>query len=180
MYTERQIECSLLMSSEISLSKLSEDFGERSDPTVAKAQKTSLTIGEALAITLKQALRERRLTMGVLDCGKLLSCSPNRVMMCVLPEVTSGDISVLIQHTLIRSFCWEHEIRLLTVKDEQSLLELVQGCPEYKDVNEQSVSCMMLQYPSDGNSEADTFVCGYHDTVMYSDMYPKPIIHLPD
>ncbi|GFO03284.1 growth arrest and DNA-damage-inducible protein gadd45 alpha [Plakobranchus ocellatus] len=180
MYTERQIECSLLMSSEISLSKLSEDFGERSDPSVAKTQKAALTIGEAVAITLKQALRERRLTMGVLDCGKLLSCSPNRVMVCILPEVTSGDISVLIQHTLIRSFCWEHEIRLLTVKDEESLLELVRGSPEYQDATAQSVSCMLLEYPTDGNSEADNFVCGYHDTVMYSDMYPKPVIHLPD
>uniref|UniRef100_A0A0B7AX94 Ribosomal protein L7Ae/L30e/S12e/Gadd45 domain-containing protein n=1 Tax=Arion vulgaris TaxID=1028688 RepID=A0A0B7AX94_9EUPU len=180
MYTESQIQCALLMASEISLSKLSEDFGERSDPTGEKTQKAWLTISEALGITLKQAMCQHRLTMGVFDCANLLSSSPNRVMLCVLPEIASGDVSMHIHHTLIKSFCWEHDIRLLTVKDEQSLLDLVKGSPEYAEATSKTVFCLLVENPMDGNSEADTFVCGYHDAVMLSDIFPKPVIHLPD
>ncbi|XP_059144825.1 growth arrest and DNA damage-inducible protein GADD45 beta-like [Physella acuta] len=180
MYTETQIQCALCMSADISLSKLSEDLGEQSDPTGEKTQKTWLTISEALAITLKQALQQKRVTMGVHDCAKLLRCSPNRVMMCVLPELTTDDLSMHIHHTLVKSFCWEHEIKLLMVKNEQCLLDLVKGCPEHANATEKSVSCLMIEYPLDGNSEADTFVIGYHDTIMYSDIFPKPVIQLPE
>ncbi|CAG5133073.1 unnamed protein product [Candidula unifasciata] len=180
MYTEFQIQCALLMASEISLSKLSEDFGERSDPTVEKAQRTWLTISEALAITLKQAMCQHRLTMGVYDCAKLLSSSPNRVMLCVLPEISTSDVAMHIHHTLIKSFCWEHDIRLLTVKNQQSLLDLVKGTPEYSEATSDTMLCLLVENPTDGNSEADTFVCGYHDAVMLSDIFPKPVIHLPD
>ncbi|CAL1531078.1 unnamed protein product [Lymnaea stagnalis] len=180
MYTETQLQCALLMSSEISLSKLSEDLGEQSDPTGEKTQKTWLTISEALAITLKQGLRQKRVTMGVQDCAKLLSRSPNRVMLCVLPELSTNDLAMHIHHTLIKSFCWEHEIRMLLVKNEQCLLDLVKGCPEFADATLTTVSCLMIETPHDGNSEADTFVCGYHDAVMYSDIFPKPVIQLPE
>lgn len=38
----------------------------------------------------------------------------------------------------------------------------------------------MIENPHDGRSEADTFVCGYHDAVMLSDIHPKPVINLPE
>ncbi|KAH9499899.1 Growth arrest and DNA damage-inducible protein GADD45 beta [Bulinus truncatus] len=180
MYTETQLHCALLMSSTISLSKLSEDLGEQSHPVGEKTQKTWLTISEALAISLKQAIGQRRITMGVLESAKLLSHSPHRVMLCVLPELTQDDLAMHIHHTLIKSFCWEHEIRLLKVKNEHCLLDLVRGSPEFTDATLKSVSCLLIEKPLDGNSEADTFVSGYHDTVMFSDIYPKPVIQLPE
>lgn len=153
--------------------------------------------------------------------------------MCVLPELTTDDLSMHIHHTLVKSFCWEHEIKLLMVsfiyhltlyiylnsslllvylatnyndfsascifvifylikqvlicfilflqvKNEQCLLDLAKGCPEHANATEKSVSCLMIEYPLDGNSEADTFVIGYHDTIMYSDIFPKPVIQLPE
>ena len=37
-------------------------------------------------------------------------------MVCVIPDMAgSSDVGLHIQHTLVRSFCWENDIRLLTV-----------------------------------------------------------------
>lgn len=53
-----------------------------------------------------------------LSCFVSVLCSaPERVMLCLIPDMAgSPDVGMHIQHTLVRSFCWENEIRLLTVR----------------------------------------------------------------
>ena len=47
----------------------------------------------------------------------LLCSAPERVMLCLIPDMAgSPDVGMHIQHTLVRSFCWENDIRLLTVR----------------------------------------------------------------
>jgi len=42
--------------------------------------------------------------------------SPDSVMLCVLPEDTSGDVALHIHFTLIEAFCWENDIRIVKVQ----------------------------------------------------------------
>ncbi|XP_005107041.1 growth arrest and DNA damage-inducible protein GADD45 alpha [Aplysia californica] len=162
---------------QFALANLSQDSSNEGAPSGEEAQRASMTISEALAACLTQAVRERRVASGVLDCAKLLGCRPGRVMLCILPEVRQHDVAVHIEHVLIRSFCKENDIRLLTVKDEQRLTELVTPNGESQ---ESYVSCLLVESPVDGQSEADEFVCGYHDVIMARDILPKPVIQLPD
>ena len=54
----------------------------------------------------------------VFSARVLCVCSaPERVMLCLIPDMAgSPDVGMHIQHTLVRSFCWENDIRLLTVR----------------------------------------------------------------
>ena len=48
------------------------------------------------------------------------------------------------------------------------------------DSDQSSVpSCVLIEVPTDEQSADEDFVCNYHDTVIYSDVFPKPIIQLP-
>ena len=42
------------------------------------------------------------------------------------------------------------------------------------------MSCLLLEESLDGRSEADDFVCGYHDVIVARDILPRPTIQLPD
>lgn len=42
-----------------------------------------------------------------------------------------------------------------------------------------AASCVLIEVPKEDLSQDEHFVCNYHDTVIFSDIYPKPIIELP-
>jgi len=122
----------LLMSCEhFSMSTISQGTSEGvpTQPEELQTQKTSMTISEALASCLTQAVREKRVTTGVIECARLLASRPARVMLCILPEVPHNDVTGHIEHVLLRSFCREHDIRLLTVREERRLAQLLTSHP---------------------------------------------------
>jgi len=43
------------------------------------------------------------------------------VMMCILPEDASDDVTLHIHFTLIEAFCWENDIRVVKVQFESKL-----------------------------------------------------------
>ena len=42
-----------------------------------------------------------------------------------------------------------------------------------------AASCVLIEVPKEDLSPDEEFVCNYHDTIVCSDIYPKPIIELP-
>jgi hypothetical protein len=39
---------------------------------------------------------------------------------------------------------------------------------------------VLIEKPLDSELGPDEeFVCNYHDTILYSDIYPKPVVQLP-
>ncbi|XP_025110196.1 growth arrest and DNA damage-inducible protein GADD45 beta-like [Pomacea canaliculata] len=140
----------------------------------------SKTIGQGLEECLLRALNSGRVTVGVKECAKLLSCASDQVMLCLMPDMASAsDVSVHIQQTLIRSFCWENGIRLLTVKNCPKLRELLSGGSAPCWVEGEAITCLLIEKPKGDLSAEDAYVCHYHDAVFSSDIYPKPIIQLP-
>ncbi|KAL8600962.1 hypothetical protein ACOMHN_030619 [Nucella lapillus] len=85
-------------------------------PVAGTHATSNLTIGQALERCLSRAVATQRVTVGIQECAKLLGCAPERVLLCVIPDMSaSADVGLHIQHTLVRSFCWENDLRLLTV-----------------------------------------------------------------
>ncbi|KAK6179689.1 hypothetical protein SNE40_011994 [Patella caerulea] len=145
-------------------------------------------IGNSLRESMWQAMEEQRITCGVIDCAKLLKCYYENVMLCVLPEAGSEEVSVHIQHTLIEAFCWENDIRILKVKNQLAVGEILTGrkgpcVPDNNNIEDQvtltDISCVMIEYPMKRMSMEDEHVIEFHDDVMLSDVYPKPVIELP-
>ena len=74
---------------------------------------------------------------------------------------------------------------MLQVKDTdklRSLFDFARSAPGDSDCSEESpsaASCVLIEVPKDDLSQDEQFVCNYHDTVVFSDIYPKPIIQLP-
>ena len=46
---------------------------------------------------------------------------PSEVMLCILPDVVTGDVSLHIHVTLLEAFCFENDIRILKVNDTSKL-----------------------------------------------------------
>ena len=46
---------------------------------------------------------------------------PSEVMLCVLPDVVTGDVSLHIHVTLLEAFCFENEIRILKIDHPHKL-----------------------------------------------------------
>ncbi|KAL8600805.1 hypothetical protein ACOMHN_056000 [Nucella lapillus] len=159
---------------------------------------TGGAIGEALERCLARAISTQRVTVGIQDCAKVLGCAPERVMLCVIPDMAeSADVGLHIQHTLVRSFCWEHDIRLLSVKNSEKLQNILNcassdstattttttGQTENGDTTTPiplpSVSCLLIEAPEEALSSDEEYVCNFHDTVIFSNVFPKPIVELP-
>lgn len=64
---------------------------------------------------LLRAREDNRITSGVVDCANKLEHEPEMIMLCLLPNGTSDDISVSIQHKLIEAYCWENDIHVIEV-----------------------------------------------------------------
>ncbi|ESO88301.1 hypothetical protein LOTGIDRAFT_165742 [Lottia gigantea] len=142
-------------------------------------------IGELLKECIYQSVEEKRITCGVFDCAKLLKSNPENVMICVLPEAESENISIHIQHTLIEAFCWENDIRILKVKNQQSVGNILCGEKEKNVTDENSamkpdISCLMIEYSGAKMSSEDQGVIWYHESIIMNTDFPKPVIHLPD
>ncbi|XP_046334181.1 growth arrest and DNA damage-inducible protein GADD45 alpha-like [Haliotis rufescens] len=157
-----------------------------------QAKPKMMNVGAALRESIWQAMECNRLTSGLFECAKLLKCNPDNVMLCVLPEVSGHhDVTVDIQHTLIEAFCWENEIKLLKVEKHNSLGRVLEGRGGKETetgnmatskVNNTAVdsSCVLLEYPKNCPSSNDEDVIEFHNSVMLSDTYPKPVIEFPE
>ncbi|XP_041357951.1 growth arrest and DNA damage-inducible protein GADD45 alpha-like [Gigantopelta aegis] len=138
-------------------------------------EKSQNTIGHTLLKVLRQAVSSARVTCGIFESTKLLSCSPDSVMLCVLPNAgSSSDVTVHIQHTLMEAFCWENDIKMLKV-DESKKLANALGRSWSDDV-----SCVLLEFPLSGLSPEDERIADFYDTAMYSGISPNPVVELPD
>ncbi|XP_046575936.1 growth arrest and DNA damage-inducible protein GADD45 alpha-like [Haliotis rubra] len=159
-----------------------------------QAKPKKMNVGAALRESIWQAMEGNRLTSGLFECAKLLKCNPDNVMLCVLPEVSGQhDVTVDIQHTLIEAFCWENEIKLLKVEKQSSLGHVLEGRGDKKETDTGNIatsivnnntgvdsSCVLLEYPKNGLSSNDEDVIEFHNSVMLSDTYPKPVIEFPE
>ncbi|KAK7502213.1 hypothetical protein BaRGS_00006577, partial [Batillaria attramentaria] len=154
-------------------------------------------VGVALAKCLRQALEQGRVTAGIWASAMLLQRDPERVLVCLLPDMDCvNDHALQIHHTLITAFCWEHGIRLLRVAGpdlKRALGKLPpEGTRNIRDVIDAGVvspcvngsgssdfSCVLIQASDEGMNFEEEVVSDYHDDVMNSDVFPKPVLHLP-
>ncbi|KAK6178882.1 hypothetical protein SNE40_011368 [Patella caerulea] len=156
-------------------------FTHLEDVVMAKETKDE-ACGKILLQCLSEAIEGERLTSGVVECAKLLNCYPENVMLCVLPEAGSENISVHIQHTLIEAFCWENDIRILKVKTSFNSKSAVDNSPSIlcRPISiPNDTSCMLIEYPKGPLSSADDKLADFYDAMISGDIYPKPVIELP-
>jgi growth arrest and DNA-damage-inducible protein len=139
-------------------------------------------IGNSLKEVLLDAQQHHRLTCGIYDSGKLLSKSPDSVMMCILPEDSSSDVTLHIHFTLIEAFCWENDIRIIKVDSVDKLRKLlsVDKDDEMTDPRWPPTSldynCVLIEYPQQKLSVDEEILIEFFK--MSCDISPQPIIEL--
>ncbi|KAL5016808.1 hypothetical protein ScPMuIL_006397 [Solemya velum] len=144
-------------------------------------EKLSMNVGDALRAAVLQAIEEGRITCGIFSCAKLLETSPEKVMFCILPEVTSDDVTVRIQHTLTEAYCAENDIRIIKVSSPAGLQKFVLDSTTGDNnplgrVNCKDCSCVIIEFPKTEPSEQDKCLAQYGFPVYG---YHQPIIDLP-
>lgn len=142
----------------------------------------NMTVGDALRDLLTQAGQEGRITCGLYDSGKILETNPEGVMLCILPDNVSVDVTMHIHFTLIQAFCWENDVRLVKVDSSDKLAKVLGGVTTSVTVNDNERSgrgdfnCVLVQYPTSEVSEAEEDVMMYHKKTC--DVTPQPVIPL--
>lgn len=125
-----------------------------------------------LAEMVQKAVEEGRLACGLEGCVKLLGSGPDEVMLCVLPGSSAkANVDVMIQHTLIKAFCVEHYIHVLSVDCATKLTKLIyhsyqQAAQMGKaDVtmppvpeNSPGFTCVLVKYPKNGHSKEEAIL----------------------
>ncbi|XP_071118906.1 growth arrest and DNA damage-inducible protein GADD45 gamma-like [Haliotis cracherodii] len=146
-----------------------------------KCEKTPVRgIGFDLANIVREAVRTGQATHGVFQCADLLTTNPDNVMLCILPDASDHcDVTVHIQHTLIQAFCWENDIQMIKV-DSVDKLAVLLNVKSTNDAVCGPVSCALIQFPSGDLSPEMERVSQYIDHVTFSDVYPRPVIRLPE
>ncbi|XP_067677730.1 growth arrest and DNA damage-inducible protein GADD45 gamma-like [Haliotis asinina] len=146
-----------------------------------KCEKTPVKgIGCDLASIVRDAVETGQATHGVFQCADLLTHNPDSVMLCILPDASDHcDVTVHIQQTLIQAFCWENDIQMIKV-DSADKLAAVLGVKAANDAVCGPSSCALIQFPSGDLSPEMERVSQYIDHVMFSDVYPRPVIRLPE
>lgn len=108
-------------------------------------------VGLALQRALQQGAAQGRLTCNLSECIEVLSTRPDDVMMCVLPCLATRDATATIHSTLIRAFCHEYDIRVISVDCDVKLAKSVHGSYKKFDSNANDVtsfSCVLVQVSS--------------------------------
>ncbi|KAK6188274.1 hypothetical protein SNE40_004486 [Patella caerulea] len=144
-------------------------------------------IGSCVKQCIADAAVDNRLKIGVLECAALLKCNADNVMLCVLPDAGSENISVNIQHTLIEAFCRENDIKILKI-DSFSKILVTKGDGYYgKHINNDyktvtsDLSCLLIEYPNEKLSRVDEVILQYHQKLLQTNKHStKPIIHIPE
>ncbi|XP_064607231.1 growth arrest and DNA damage-inducible protein GADD45 alpha-like [Liolophura sinensis] len=144
--------------------------------------KPDVSVNSALRTTLNQARAEGRMTQGAYECAKLLELDPDGVMLCLLPVVTNPqDVTVVIQHTLMEAFCWEHDIPLLKVSSPKNMVELFPeeaSGADKSSLTSRAINCVLIQSPQNGLSGADKAVCAFYNKALSSNVLSWPVINL--
>lgn len=147
----------------------------------------SQSVVAALIKVIQQAVQQGRLTCGVQDCIKLLGSCPEKIMLCLLAQNSSGpsqDACLKIQHVLIRAFCQENGIDLLHVEDHVKLTQLIltslgqlsltsQVAKPSLEENSMGYSCVMIQYSGhkDASHDEDA-VSEYVNKQLHANVVP--------
>lgn len=143
-----------------------------------------MEIGAAVRDALLVAKAQGRLTCGVYESGKILEMDPDGVMLCVLPNNASDDVTLHIHFTLIEAFCWENAIRLLKVDSVEKLAKVLGDRPiNDNDIAAgrtscltQDFNCILLGYPAEECSEVEEDVLEF--CKVTSDLTPQPVVEL--
>ena len=64
--------------------------------------------------------------------------------MCILNEGLGNDVSVQIQHTLIEAYCWENEINIQKVGQDDKLSLLLDNEAKNLNKNVENYSCALI------------------------------------
>ncbi|KAK6179688.1 hypothetical protein SNE40_011993 [Patella caerulea] len=145
-------------------------------------EKTYVNIGRMTKEIIWQSLEQGRLWCGGYELGSFLKSNPDDIMFCVLPDVKNGDVTASIEHTLIQAICWENNVRILKVDDKEKLSQLLVGRQKKKknkNENLETVSCVLLEYPSKTFSSEEKEVCEFYKWNQKFGQSSKHIIQLP-
>lgn len=142
--------------------------------------KKEVKLKDTVQEVLLRAREDNRITSGVVDCANKLEHEPEMIMLCLLPNGTSDDISVSIQHKLIEAYCWENDIHVIEMPNSEKLSELVNGKDsDQKTVKENPVTspsydctCVLVDFPPKGKVNT-------HESRLLDLMWPQQIIQLP-
>ncbi|KAK3606128.1 hypothetical protein CHS0354_010757 [Potamilus streckersoni] len=147
-------------------------------------KKTPSNIGDSVRNMMKKAFHEERLCCGVFQCVNLLESDADSVMVCVLPEASSQNITTRIQHKLIEAYCRENSIKVLKVDNAEKLDMLFSatanninkthdGGNDRNSVTDLDLSCVLVKYPKTLSAEdeyisslCEDFIC--IDQFLYS------------
>lgn len=91
-----------------------------------------------------KAVEEGRIVQGVVHCAQALEMDPENVLLCVLSEEGSNDISVQIQHTLIEAYCWENEISIQKVGPDDKLRAILARGDANLNKNMEDHTCSLV------------------------------------
>ncbi|KAL5016806.1 hypothetical protein ScPMuIL_006395 [Solemya velum] len=129
------------------------------------ATQNPVDTGIILKKILKQALENDRIVCGIYPSIKMLERNPENIMVCVLPEVETIDVTVQIEHTLIQAYCREKGIKVLRVDSLKKINAILDNDKNlFKDF-----SCVLVKKvngKSDGTSAKDILTYGSSSHVI--------------
>ena len=135
-------------------------------------------VGKALVQTIELAMQDSRLVCGTFESADMLSTCPEKVTLCILPEVTGEtDVSVLIQHKLIEAYCLENDIPVIKVSGLSGLEKVVQVSNDQNN-NATDLSCLLIQ-DKEEMEECEKMLSKYYWGLIEDNIDPHPVIELP-
>lgn len=140
-------------------------------------------MGQVLVSVVKQAVSQGRITFGVFECAEVLETCPEQVMLCILPQVSSADLLLNIQHKLIEAHCWETGVHLIKVDSAEKMAALLSASEPsgsaMKVARTLDFTCMLIGYPCDDMSDEDCQIMKQH-SYLFHETAPDCTITLPD
>ena len=132
-------------------------------------------ISGCLKTMLVDAQDQGRLTCGVYRAAKFLETNPCNVMLCILPENVSKDITLKIHSTLIQAFCWENEIAIIKVDDSKKIGKLLTKEPSFSKMESmdriavdnalaqrsRDFNCILVHTPTQGSTSEEKDVMDF-------------------
>ncbi|KAK7495930.1 hypothetical protein BaRGS_00012920 [Batillaria attramentaria] len=138
---------------------------------------------------IQQAVEDGRLACGVEGCVKLLSSSPEEVMLCILPGCDAANAEVKIQQTLIKAVCVEYFIHVLNTDNADKLTKLIHqhaqetgngkmmaALPPVAE-NAPGYTCVLVKYPKDSQTQEEAVVEQLFKPKAH--VHVQPYIELP-
>lgn len=160
-------------------------------PKLHISNSNNMDVGTALRDTLICAKKTDRVICGIYESGQKLERDPDNVMLCILPNNDTNDVTLHIHYTLIEAFCWENEIRLIKVDSAEKLAKLLGEKKPSRPLNDNDIAsgritrnstadfnCILVEYPSEDLVEAEEDVVEFHKMTCH--LNPQPIVKLAE